>query len=150
MSLDVPEEVAALFRNRGYTGTSLELQGARAHIRELWATRSNAKGGAQLCRSKQGQAMTIVARMRSCEARDLVVFALREAGRFFRANSLASWRPFVLIALGLLAEPLDCIEAMDPVAVHRIWPAARGVATKFQKRPRTTENPMLHGGLGRE
>ena len=135
MSLQVPLAVVGLFRSKGCSGTSLDLQNARAHVRELWGTRSNVKGGVRLWRSRQGRCLTVVARMRPCAARDLVLHVLREAGRHFRANSLATWRPHVLLALGLLAEPVDELEAMDPVAVHRTWPSARALATKLQERP---------------
>ena len=134
MDLEVPDEVKWLFRSTFYHGTSLELQVSRAHVRELWGTRSNAKGGVHLWRSRQTRAMTIVGRMKLCHSRELVVHALREAGKHFRSNSMASWRPYVLLALGLMGEPLDLLQAMDPLAVHRTWPVARSVAARLQQR----------------
>ena len=134
MSLEVPDEVVRLFRSKGYHGTSLELNVSRAHIRELWGTRSSGKGGVRLWRSRQMRAMTVIGRMRSCDSQELVVHVLREAGKHFRSNSMASWRPYVLLALGLMGEPLDALEAMDPLAVHRTWPSARPLAVRFQQR----------------
>ena len=76
-----------------------------------------------------------MARMRPCPAREMVVHVLREAGRLFKSNSMMSWRPHLLLALGLLSESIDDLRAMDFAGVHRTWPATRAFAIKLEERP---------------
>ena len=147
-SLDVPVEVAQLLRQRALAGSSMEVSRAKAHLRDLWNSRSNVRGGTQRWRGKQGQTLTLIARLRASGARDSALAALREAGRRFKANSLVSWRPYVLLALGLLGEPLAVMEALDPKSVQKSWLLVEPFAAKLRARVETT-NPSDEGPLPR-
>lgn len=147
-SLDVPVEVAQLLRQRALAGSSVEVSHAKAHLRDLWNSRSNVRGGTQRWRGKQGVTLTLIARLRASGARDSALAALREAGRRFKANSLVSWRPYVLLALGLLGEPLAVMEALDPKSVQKSWLLVEPFAAKLRARLESTDPPGDGKGAG--
>ena len=117
--LDVPAAVLRLWRQYGYAGSSLELENARAEVKMLWSFKSNGKGGGPKWRSLLGRVMTRVARLGQGAGRDEALGMLRTCGQPFKAKTLMSWRPHVLIVLGLLGEPLRSIQQLDPRFVQK-------------------------------
>ena len=132
--LDTPVVVVQLLRERGLQGSSDEVSIAKTHLRDLWAVRSNSKGGSVLWRRRHGQCLTVVARLRASDARALSLHALREAGRMFKGSVLSSWRPGVLLALGLLGEPLDTMDSLGPKVVQATWFHATALAAKLMAK----------------
>ena len=119
--MDVPSSIFALWQDRGYAGSSLELEAIRTHLKELWALRVAARGGVARWRSLLARSETMVARLRPSPQREEAKAVLRSCCASFKARCQMSWRPHIVLALGLLGEPLASLQQFDKRGVKRCW-----------------------------
>ena len=130
----MPTEVQVLLRTYGYPGSSLALRSSVAIVSELWQAKANEKGGSLRWRALHGRALTHVSRMDACPQRDLVAGLMRECARGFQGRSLLTWKPYVLLCMGLLGEPLSTLEGLCRIWVKRCWPVAQKIAERVLRR----------------
>ena len=152
-NLQLPRVVLRLFRERGYAGSSSDLERIRAEMNGWFHMQPKGGGGSKWW-STLGRLKTSVARLRPSVPRNTTLAVLRGCGRAFNQKRLASWRPRAILALGLLGEPFDALEAT--CRRHRcqswqLWAAAAAVAEQIlltAPAEPAREDPHSNGGAG--
>jgi len=66
-----------------------------------------------------------------------VLKMLRNCGRAYKSNTLLSWRPHIVLCLGLCALPLDLLEKLMARSLRRFVPVLRGLVEKMEMEPPT-------------
>ena len=129
-TLDMPVVAASLFRTRGFPGPSLAQQNVKAQLMDLWQAKRCVQWRAAL-----GRVLTTVARLCQSGTRDALLKTLRSCGRSYRANVQCTWKPFVVVCLGLCAVPLEQLEQLMGRSFRRLCPAIAAVASKAMEVP---------------
>ena len=131
-TLEVPSPVLQLWGRVAFTGATLEINAVKQEIRILWGIKSGAKGGSSTWCSQLARVKTRLARLQlDHRCKPVAAAVLRSCGASFRARTLMSWRPHLVVVLGILGESFSAIEKLDPRFVRRTWPVAAGIALRL-------------------
>ena len=118
-----------LWHHSGFVGATLELASLKADVRTLWMIQSARKGGAGRWFSQFALVRTRLSRLATDHPfKPMALSILRSCGGAFRASSMLSWRPFLIVVLGLLGESIAGVEALDPRYTKRCWPLCSAIA----------------------
>ena len=107
-NLQLPRVVLRLFRERGYAGSSGDLECIKAEMNGWFKMQPKGGEGSKWW-SMLGRLKTSVVRLRPSVPRNATLAVLRGCGRAFNQKRLASWRPHAIVTLGLLGEPFDAL-----------------------------------------
>ena len=139
----MPVVAAALFRSRGFSGPSLSQASVKRQLLDLWeAKRCNA------WRAALGRVLTTVARMVPSSTRTSLLWMLRSCGRSYRSNTQISWKPHVVLCLGMCAVPLGELEHLMGRSFRRFCPQLAALATKVMDVPAPEAEPMSNEERG--
>ena len=126
----MPVVAATLFRTRGFNGQSLSQQQVKSQLLDLWNERRCVPWRAAL-----GRVLTTVARLQLSEQREVLLKTLRSCGRSYKANVMISWKPHVIVALGLIGVASSQLEQMMGRSLRRWRPNIAALASKAMEIP---------------